>query len=53
MYAIRSYYVKGGFPESFADQLAAVVPEEMPVHEAWQLLQQQLEEQLRTRNNFV
>lgn len=45
--------VKGGFPEAFADQLVAVVPEEMPVHEAWQLLQQQLEEQLRTGQDDI
>lgn len=45
--------VKGGFDDAFAEQLAALIPEEVPLHEAWGLLQRVLTEQVRTGDDDI
>ncbi|MGL4205172.1 MAG: flagellar biosynthesis protein FlhF [Aeromonadaceae bacterium] len=45
--------VKGGFDDAFAEQLAALIPEEVPLHEAWGLLQRVLTEQVRTGEDDI
>jgi flagellar biosynthesis protein FlhF len=34
--------IKGGFTETLADQLAGIVPEDIPLHEAWQHIERYL-----------
>ncbi len=45
--------VKGGFDDAFAEQLAALLPEEVALHEAWGLLQRVLTEQVRTGDDDI
>ena len=45
--------IKGGFTETLADQLAGMVPEDIPLHEAWQHLERILVQQLQTGDDEI
>ena len=44
---------KGGFEESFAEQLAASVPESASLHDAWHLMQKVLLEHVKTTDDDI
>ena len=45
--------IKGGFTETLADQLAGMVPEDIPLHEAWQHIERILVQQLQTGDDEI
>jgi flagellar biosynthesis protein FlhF len=45
--------LKGGFTETLADQLAGMVPEDIPLHEAWQQIEKLLIQQLQVGDDEI
>jgi flagellar biosynthesis protein FlhF len=45
--------LKGGFTETLADQLAGMVPEDIPLHEAWQQIEKLLNQQLHVGDDEI
>ena len=45
--------IKGGFTETLADQLAGIVPEDIPLHEAWQHIERLLTQQVKVGDDEI
>nr|WP_321239519.1 flagellar biosynthesis protein FlhF [uncultured Tolumonas sp.] len=45
--------IKGGFTETLADQLAGMVPEDIPLHDAWKHIERLLTQQLKVSDDEI